>query len=53
MEMNQEIYIVKIEQTYEYPNRMKYIAKTDSFIEKDGLSLAYARNVHQPYGWMV
>lgn len=51
--MNQEIYTVKIEQTYEYPHRMKYIAKTDSFIEKDGWSLSYARNVHQPYGWMV
>lgn len=29
------IYTVKIEQTYAYPKRMKYVSKTDSFIEKD------------------
>mgnify|MGYP001086799488 CR=1 FL=1 len=28
------IYTIKIEQTYEYPNRMKYIPQTDSFVEK-------------------
>lgn len=28
-------YTVKIEQTYHYPNRMKYIAQTDSFVEKE------------------
>lgn len=43
---------VKIEQTFAYPKRMKYIAGTDSFIEKDAASLSYVRNVRQPYGWM-
>lgn len=28
------IYTVKIEQTFAYPKRMKYIARTDSFIER-------------------
>lgn len=46
------IYTVKIEQTYHYPNRIKYIAETDSFIEKDVKSIFYARNVRQPYGWI-
>lgn len=45
-------YTVKIEQTYHYPNRMKYIAQTDSFVEKDKKSLFYIRNVRQPYGWI-
>lgn len=46
------IYTAKIEQTFAYPKRMKYIAKTDSFIEKDCDSLSYVRNVRQPYGWI-
>lgn len=46
------IYTVKIEQTYAYPKRMKYVSKTDSFIEKDCDSLSYVRNVRQPYGWI-
>lgn len=46
------IYTAKIEQTFEYPKRMKYIAQTDSFIEKDCDSLSYVRNVRQPYGWI-
>ena len=46
------VYTVKIEQTYHYPNRMKYIAQTDSFIEKDAESLSHKRNVRQPYGWI-
>lgn len=46
------IYTVKIEQTYHEPNRMKYIAQTDSFVEKNVKSLAYVRNVRQPYGWI-
>lgn len=46
------VYTVKIEQTHHYPNRMKYIAQTDSFVEKDAKSLSYARNVRQPYGWI-
>lgn len=45
-------YTVKIEQTYHYPNRMKYIPQSDSFVEKDVKSLSYARNVRQPYGWI-
>lgn len=43
------IYTVKIEQTYAYPKRMKYVSKTDSFIEKDCDSLSYVRNVLKPY----
>lgn len=43
-------YTVKIEQTNAYPKRMKYVSKTDSFIEKDCDSLSYVRNVLQPYG---
>lgn len=37
------VYTVKIEQTYQYPNRMKYIPQTDSFVEKDVKSLSYER----------
>lgn len=46
------IYTVKIEQTYRYPNRMKFIPNTDSFVEKEVISLSYERNVRQPYGWI-
>lgn len=46
------IYTVKIEQTYAYPNRMKYLSETNSFIEKKGTSLFYQRNIRQPYGWI-
>ena len=46
------IYTVKIEQTYHNPNRMKYIAQTDSFVEENVRSRAYERNVRQPYGWI-
>lgn len=46
------IYTAKIEQTYAYPNRMKYIADTDSFVEKDYKSLFYERNFRRPYGWI-
>lgn len=46
------VYTAKIEQTYEYPNRMKYIAETDSFIEKPYRSLMYERNFRWPYGWI-
>lgn len=47
------IYTVKIEQTWHYPNRMKYIAQTDSFVEKDTQSIFHARNIRQPYGWIM
>lgn len=43
------IYTMKIEQTYAYPKRMKYVSKTDSFIEKDCDSLSYVRNILQSY----
>lgn len=46
------IYTAKIEQTYTYPKRMKYLADFDTFIEKDCSSLSYDRNVKQPYGWI-
>ena len=46
------IYTVKIEQTFHYPNRMKYISGTDSFVEKPVKSIFYERNVRQPYGWI-
>lgn len=47
------IFTAKIEQTYEYPNRMKYIAASDSFIEKPMESLQHARKFKQPYGWIM
>ncbi len=47
------IYTAKIEQTFAYPKRMKYLPATDSFMEKDCDSLSYVRNVRQPYGWLV
>lgn len=31
---------------------MKYIPKTDSFVEKECDSLSYIRGVRQPYGWI-
>lgn len=48
----QMIYTVKIEQTNAYPKRMKYVAQTDTFIEKSESSLSFNRNVCQPYGWI-
>lgn len=47
------IFTARIEQTYAYPKRIKYIATSDSFIEKDCDSLSYVRNVKQPYGWLT
>lgn len=46
------IFTAKIEQTYAYPKRMKYIAASDSFVEKDCESIFHARKVTQPYGWI-
>ena len=34
------LYTAKIEQTWDYPKRMKYIAEIDSFIAKDYNSLS-------------
>ncbi len=45
-------FTAKIEQTFAYQKRMKYIAETDSFIAKECDSLGYVRNVRQPYGWI-
>lgn len=47
------LFTARIEQTYDYPKRMKYIAETDSFIETDYDSLSYIRNVPEPYGWIT
>lgn len=46
------IFTAKIEQTYAYPKRIKYIAETDSFIEKECDSISYVRGVRQPCGWI-
>ena len=46
------VFTAVIEQTFDYPRRMKYIPVSDSFIEKDCDSLSYVRNVKQPYGWL-
>lgn len=48
------IYTVRIEQTHHQQNRMKYIAQTDSFVEKRNVkSLGYLKNIRQPpYGWI-
>lgn len=47
------LFTARIEQPFECPMRMKYIPETDSFVEKDCYSLAYIRNVPEPYGWIV
>ncbi|MDE7298523.1 MAG: inorganic diphosphatase [Lachnospiraceae bacterium] len=46
------IYTAKIEQTFAYPNRMRYLAESDSFVEEEYKNLFYERQVHQPYGWL-
>ncbi len=43
---------IVIEQTNDYPQRMKYEPETDSFHETGYSSLAYARGVTFPYGWL-
>lgn len=45
-------YTAKIEQTYAYPKRMRYMPATDSFVEKDYDSLSYLRGFRQPQGWL-
>ncbi len=45
-------YTAKIEQTREYPKRMRYMPGTDTFEEKECDSLSYMRNVPQPSGWI-
>lgn len=45
-------YTAKIEQTYAYPKRMRYMPATDTFVEKDYDSLSYLRGFRQPQGWL-
>lgn len=47
------LYTIKIEQTFEYPNRMKYTADTGTFIDEGAPSLSYQRGVRRPYGWLT
>ena len=49
---NKMIFTAVIEQTHKYRKRMKYIAETNSFIEKGFDSLGFTKKVHQPYGWI-
>lgn len=46
-------YTAKIEQTHTYPNRMKYIPESDTFVETEYECLQHARNFKQPYGWIT
>lgn len=45
-------YTAKIEQTFKYKKRMRYLPATDSFEEKDVLSLAAERDFKYPSGWL-
>ncbi len=47
------LYDMVVEQTIEYPKRMKYLQSENRFIETKMDSLFYVRNVHYPYGWLV
>ena len=47
------LYTIKIEQTFDYPNRMKYNADTGTFIDEGAPSLSYQRGVRWPYGWLT
>lgn len=44
--------MIIIEQTYDYPKRMKYNPKTNTFYETEWDSLSYVRGVSFPYGWL-
>lgn len=41
-----------VEQTYDYPMRMKYCPETNSFVERPHRSVAYERRFTKPYGWI-
>jgi hypothetical protein len=41
-----------IEQTNDYPKRMKYNPETKTFFATEYDSLSYVRNFHHPYGWL-
>lgn len=45
-------YTAKIEQTFKYKKRMRYLPATDSFEEKDASSLAAERDFVYPSGWI-
>lgn len=41
-----------VEQTAEYPMRMKYIPETNEFVPTDRKSLSAERGFSRPYGWI-
>lgn len=43
---------IVIEQTNDYPKRMKYNPETKQFYETEWDSLSYVRGVTFPYGWL-
>lgn len=46
-------YTAVIEQTRDYPKRMRYMPATGTFEEKDCMSLSYERGVPFPSGWIA
>lgn len=42
-----------VEQTSEYPMRMKYVPETNTFIASEYRSLSHMRDVVDAYGWLV
>lgn len=46
------LYTMIVEQTKQYPKRMRYIPQTKTFVEEEHESLASARQFRQPYGWI-
>jgi inorganic pyrophosphatase len=46
------MYKIIIEQTYDYPQRMKYNPDTNTFSELNYTSLLKERSVTFPYGWL-
>ena len=46
------VYTAKIEQTFKYKKRMRYLPATDSFEEKDVPSRAAERDFVYPSGWL-
>lgn len=45
-------FTAKIEQTFEYKKRMRYLPREDSFAEKECMSLAAERGFVYPSGWI-
>ena len=50
--MEKLIYTAIIEQTYNYPKRMKYHPEDGTFTAEEYDSLAYVKGFQQPYGWL-